>query len=88
MAPDQRALLTIPIQSMHAQDLNGVAASALAAALLPAQPRAAAVPPAASQPRQGAGAGAAAASGAARALGPVPFRPLGELTTHLTCHPR
>lgn len=82
-----------------AQDLNGVAAKALASALLPAYPRPAAGAPAASPPRPAPGAGGAARpaqaaaqaaqqQGPARVLGRVPMHPLGDLTAHLTAHPR
>jgi tubulin delta len=65
---------TLGIKRPGFEDLNAVAAAALAGALLPAHPRAAAAP--------------AAGGGGGRALGPVPLRPLGEITSHLTCHPR
>ncbi|KAI8475858.1 MAG: delta tubulin [Monoraphidium minutum] len=65
-------------------DLNGVAATALASALLPAYPRPAAGAPAGSPPGPGPGARQPAGG---RVLGRVPLHPLGDLVAHLTPHP-
>ncbi|GBF91057.1 delta tubulin [Raphidocelis subcapitata] len=72
------------------QDLNGVAARALAGALLPAYARPAegAPPPPPPRPGQRGAPAAPAAAAAARQLGRVPLHPLGDLAAHLTPHPR
>jgi hypothetical protein len=75
------------------QDLNGVAAKALAAALLPAWPRPAAGAPAQSPPRAAPGPGAGAGrqqpqQAAGGSLGRVALHPLGDRAAHLTAHPR